>query len=155
MGKEIIMFDDIEIEKHKFHSYESPIFLEDVDIDSVLVSNKISSDEKNYKCFIGYLHDDYEIKPLHIMLPKTSMYVKSYDGQTKENDLFKKYNAIWDKVSAKEYDSEPVYNKTFLKTKIKSYCNEATDFHDKEMPKAGSNHTCLEVITIDSILKKR
>ena len=47
------------------------------------------------------MHDDYEIKPLHIMLPKSSMYVKSYDGQTKENELLKKYNAIWDKASAK------------------------------------------------------
>ena len=32
MGKEIIKFDDIEIEKHKFHRYKSPILLEDVDI---------------------------------------------------------------------------------------------------------------------------
>ena len=41
------------------------------------------------------------------MLPKTSAYVQSYDGQTKwiyfliEYDgLLEKYNAIWDKVSA-------------------------------------------------------
>ena len=27
MGKEIFTFDDIEIEKHKFYCYESPIFL--------------------------------------------------------------------------------------------------------------------------------
>ena len=32
------MFDDIEIEKHKFYRYESPI--SEVDIDNVLVSNK-------------------------------------------------------------------------------------------------------------------
>ena len=34
-----------------------------------------------------------------------------------------KYNTIWDKVSIdvkKEFDCKPVYNKTFLKTKIKS-----------------------------------
>ena len=42
-----------------------------------------------------------------------------------------------------------------MKTKVKSYGDEATDFHDKEMPKAGSNHTCLAVIMIDSVLKKR
>ena len=33
----------------------------------------------------------------------------------------KKYNTIWDKVSAdikKEFDSEPVYNKNYLKTKM-------------------------------------
>ena len=34
--------------------------------------------ETNYKYFIGYLY-----KPLHIMLPKTNAYVKSYDEQTK------------------------------------------------------------------------
>ena len=43
--------------------------------------------------------------------------------------------------------------KKILKTKIKSYGDEATDFHDREMTKAGSNHTCLEVTTIDSVYK--
>ena len=85
------------------------------------------------------------------MLPKTKAYVKSYDGQTKwmylliEDDiLLEKYNTIWDKVSSdikRESDSEPVYNKKLLKTKIKSYSDEATDFHDKEIPKVGSDCT--------------
>ena len=39
--------------------------------------------KKNYKYFICYLYDDYKVKPLHIMLPKTREYVKNYDGQTK------------------------------------------------------------------------
>ena len=39
--------------------------------------------KKNYKYFIGYLCNDDKVKPLHIMLPKTSAHVKSYDGQTK------------------------------------------------------------------------
>ena len=71
MGKEILTFGDIEIEKNKFYSNKTPIFLKDVDIEKVLVSNKIS---------FGYLHNDNKVKPLHIMLPKTSAYVKSYDG---------------------------------------------------------------------------
>ena len=44
--------------------------------------------------------------------------------------------------------------KTFLKTKIKSYNDEARDFNDKEMRRAGSNHTCLAVVNIVSALKK-
>lgn len=48
MGIGIITFDDIETEKHKYHRYKSPIFLEDVDIDSKLVSSNISSGEKSY-----------------------------------------------------------------------------------------------------------
>ena len=52
-------------------------------INKVLVSNNISSAEKNNKYVIDYLYDDYEVRPLHIMLPKTSAYVKGYDSQTK------------------------------------------------------------------------
>ena len=43
--------------------------------------------------------------PLHIVLPKTSAYLKGYDGQTEwmdflieNDDLLKKYINIWDKV---------------------------------------------------------
>ena len=50
----------------------------------MLVSNKsFSSREKNYKHFLDYFYNDHKVKPLHIVLPKTSAYVKSHDGQTK------------------------------------------------------------------------
>ena len=71
--------------------------------------------------------------------------------------LLEKYNSILNKFSnnvKKELDCEPVYNKTFQETKIKSYGDEATDFHDKEIPKLRSNYTCLAVILIDFVLKK-
>ena len=41
-----------------------------------------------------------------------------------EDDLLKKYNTIWDKVSTdikKEFDNETFCNKELLKTKIKSH----------------------------------
>ena len=72
-------------------------------------------------CDYDYLYDDYKVKPLHIMLPKTSAYVKSYDGQTKwmyilikEDNLLEKCNTIWNKVSVdikKEFDRKHVYKK--------------------------------------------
>ena len=65
MGKEILTFGDIKIEKNKFYCQKSPIFIKDVDIEKVLVSNKISFAEKNYKYFIGYLYNDEKVKPLH------------------------------------------------------------------------------------------
>ena len=117
-------------------------FLKDVDIEKVLVSKKISFGEKNHKYFIGYLYDDHKVKPFHIMLSKTSAYVKGFDGQTKmmyflieDDDLLEKYNTIWDKVSAhikKQFDSEPVCNEKFVKSKVKSHGDEVTDFCDKE-----------------------
>ena len=127
--------------------------MRDVGTKKVLVSNKIPFGEKNSKHFIGYLYDNHKVKLLHIMLPKTSAYVKFYDGQTKSmyflikyDGFLEKYNTIWDKISAdikKKFDSEPVYNKNYLKTNIKSHDNEATDFYDKKIPKLDSNHTCL------------
>ena len=87
---------------------------------------------KKTKYFIGYLYDNHKITPFHIMLPKSTAYVKSYDRQTKwmyflieDDDLLEKYNTILD--IKKEFDSEPVYNKIFLKNKIKSHGDEVTD----------------------------
>ena len=112
-----------------------------LDIENVKASNKISSGEKKCKHFIGYLYNDYKVKPFHIMLPKTSAYVTSLNGETKficvlneDHDLLVKYNTIWDKVSAdinREFDSKPFYNKKILKTKTTSYYDEVTDFYDK------------------------
>ena len=42
---------------------------------------------------------------------------------TKDNELLEKYNEIWDKVSntiKKGFDSKPVYNEKYFKTKMKS-----------------------------------
>ena len=39
----------------------------------------------------------------------------------------------------KEFDSEPFYNKKFLKNKIKSHGDEVTDFYNKNIPKLDSN----------------
>ena len=83
MGTESLTFEDIKLEKKNFYHHKSLIFLKDVDTEKILVSSKIFSGEKNYKYFIGYLHNVHKVKPLHIILPKTSAYVKSYDGQTK------------------------------------------------------------------------
>ena len=69
----------------------------------------------------------------------------------------RKYNTIYDKISAdvkKQFDSKPVYNKKFLKTKIKSYGDEVTDFYNIEIPGVDSNHTCLVVVNLGSALKK-
>ena len=82
MDKECIIFADNEIEKPKFHhhiNYKNPTV---ADIDYILISNKIFFGEKNYKYLIGYMYDDYKIKSLHIVLLKTSAYVKSCDSKT-------------------------------------------------------------------------
>ena len=76
---------------------------------------------------------------------------------TEDDDLLKNYNTIWNKVGAdikKEFDSEPVCNKIFLKTKITFYDDKVTDFYNKNIPVVGCNHTCLPVINLEFALKK-
>ena len=46
MSKEVLTFGDIEIEKNKFYRNKTPIFLTGVNIEKVLVSNKIFFGEK-------------------------------------------------------------------------------------------------------------
>ena len=77
--------------------------------------------------------------------------VKSYDGQAKriyfligDYEILKKYNNIWYKVRAdikKELNSDPVYNGTFFKAKIKSYGDEPTDLNDRDKHKSHFSHS--------------
>ena len=57
------------------------------------------------------------------------------DTSLKMNKL-EKYNTMYDKFSSyiKKTDNEPVYNKNFLKTKLKSNGDKVTDVSDKEIP---------------------
>ena len=88
---------------------------------------------------------------MHNVLPKTNTYVKSYDGETKwidlsteDDDLLEIYTSIWNEISNRM--------KTFLKNKIRSYIDEATDFQDKGI--IYSELICLAVIVIDFVLKR-
>ena len=55
----------------------------------------------------------------------------------KDDDILWKYNSVWYKVSAdtkREFDSEPIYNKNYMKTKIKSHGDKVTHFCNKKIP---------------------
>ena len=46
----------------------------------------------------------------------------------------------------KGFDSEPVYNDKYLRTKIKFYEGEtSTNFHGHKIPKEGTQYICLSV----------
>ena len=112
----MIKFDDIEIDIYKFHQYKSPILIDYIDINKIVVSNKISYGKNDFKYFIGY-KDAKRIRPLCILLPKISAYRRNFDKTkcvsflTKDEKLLEKYNEIWKKVSSitkKEFDSNSV-----------------------------------------------
>ena len=66
-------------------------------------------------------------------------------------NYLKKYNEIWRKASniiKEEFDSKPVYNRKYLKLKLKSYNGRInTNFYNNKIPK-GSSQCILSVSNI-------
>ena len=78
MGKNNIKFDDTEIAEHKFHQHKTPIPLYDININKIVVSNKLPFGKWNLKYLVGYKYAKKNI-PLYIFCPKMSKYKKILD----------------------------------------------------------------------------
>ena len=104
-------------------------------IDKIMIFNKVPFGKKALTALLVR-----KFKPLCIVLLKMCAYAKSSDEtkyfhfRLKIKKLLKAYNKAWDEFSnimQKEFDSEPVYNETCLKVKIKSCSNKKnTNFHN-------------------------
>ena len=87
------------MKKHKFHYSKYPFDMNNVDIDKLMISNKLSFSKEGFKYFIGY-KDDEKYKQLWV-----HGYAKSFDEpryisfSIKDNELLNKYNKIWDKFN--------------------------------------------------------
>ena len=54
MEKKIIKFCDIQIKKQNFHQHKKPFLIKNIDINKIVVSNKVSFRKKGFKYLIGY-----------------------------------------------------------------------------------------------------
>ena len=94
-----------EIEGYEFHQYNSPILINDVDINEIVVSNKFPFGKQDFEYYVGY-KDNKEIRPLGIYFPEMSIH-KIYSDKTKSicilwykmKIIFDKYMTVWEKVS--------------------------------------------------------
>ena len=87
----IIEFEDIDIQRQKFHQHIRPISMKIININKIVVSNKVSSGKKGFKYFIDY-KDSRKIRPSSIFLPKTSAYRKDFDEAKYMSFLIKGMN---------------------------------------------------------------
>ena len=60
-----------EIKEYKFHQYKTPILINDIDINKIIVSNKLPFVKQDFKYPIGY-KDAIKIKPLCVLHAKIS-----------------------------------------------------------------------------------
>ena len=72
MDKNSIKFDETEIEEYEFHQHKSPILINDIHINEIVVSNKYPFGKQDFKYFIGY-KDNKDIRSLCIFFPEMSM----------------------------------------------------------------------------------
>ena len=52
MDNKTIKFDDTEIEEYKFQPHKFAISINNIDINKIVISNKLPFDKKNFKYFL-------------------------------------------------------------------------------------------------------
>ena len=158
-----LVFNDVEVNKKDFHDAKKAIPLNLVNVNNIIISNKFKNNNDAYKYFIGYMHDTDLIKPLYIVLPQMSGYIKYFENGGKnmsfkiENeDVYIKYNEIWNKIKNLlnvRLHSEPISDDTYIKTKKTFSSMINTLFTGNEIPKERIHYICISAICIDSVLR--
>ena len=161
MSEKTLKFDNIELNRKEFRKSKQPIGLELVDINKIVISDKFKYSDDGFKCFICYKEDDI-VKPLCIILPQISGYIKYFESGGKnmsfiitDDSFLIKYNEIWNKIKKTlntKFHSVPVYDEKYIKTKLREFNGVIkTNFLGGEVPKDGVHYTCIACITIDSV----
>ena len=97
----------IRVDKKEFHKSKQPIDLDLVNVDQIVISDKFKHSDDGFKYFIGYKEGEI-VKPLCIILPQMSGYIKYFENggknmsfMIKNNDVLDKFNKIWDNIKNK------------------------------------------------------
>ena len=69
MSKQILAFNDIEINKKDFHASKKTIPLNSVNTNNIVISYRVKHNDDSYKYFVGCSHDNGVIRPLCIIVP--------------------------------------------------------------------------------------
>ena len=120
MSKQALKFGEDVVNKKDFHLSKPVIALSSVESSKIIVSDKFELSDDGCKYFIGYLHDDDVIKPLCIILPQMSGYIKYFDNGRKNmsflaegESVYLKYNKIWSKIKKLlniKFESQPIHD---------------------------------------------
>ena len=89
MSAKILKFYNIILSKKKFPKLKEPIDLFSVNIDRIVVSDKLKHNNEGFKYFTGYLEDEL-VKPLCIILPQMRGYIKYFENGGKNMSFWLK-----------------------------------------------------------------
>ena len=138
--------------------------LDSVDLSKIVVSSRWKLNDTTYKYFCGYLNNDV-IKPLCVILPQMSRYIKYFDNGgknmsfvTDDKEVYEKYNEIWNVVKRLlklEFTASPIRDDKYISAKLKIFKKKnLTTFNNNNIIPIERNHyICIPAIDIDSVLK--
>ena len=135
-----------------------------VNAEHIVTSDRFRHSDEGFKYFIGY-QDNEIVKPLCIILPQMSGYIKYFENggknmsfMVKDGNVLGKYNKILDKIKEKlniKFHRMLVYDKTYIKVKVREFDGKIkTNFLGNEVPKENMHCACIACVTIGSVMKK-
>ena len=145
----------------KNYASKQAIALSLVDTGKIVVSEKFKYSNNGSKYFIGYLDDDGIIRPLCIILPKISGYIKYFDDGGKntsfkieDEGVYVRCNVIWNNIKITlNIKFQPIYDEKYIKSKVRTFNGVINTLFDDEIHKEGNHYICIALICNDSILK--
>ena len=163
MSEKTLKFNNIRVNKKEFHKSKQPIDLMSVNVNQIVVSDRLKHSDEGFKYFIGY-QDDEIVKPLCIILPQISGYIKYFENggknmsfMVKDDIVLVKYNKICDKIREKlniKFHIKSVYDGKYIKVKVREFDSVIKiNFLGNEVSKENIHYTCIACITIDSVTR--
>ena len=130
MSSQNIKFGDKEVDKKEFYSPKKAILLDSVDLSKIVISSRWKLNDTTYKYFCGYLNNDV-IKPLCVILPQMSRYIKFFDNGgknmsfvTDDKEVDEKYDEIWNIVKSLlklKFTVGPIRDDKYILAKLKIF----------------------------------
>ena len=100
MSEKTLKFNNIRLNKKEFHKSKQPIDLKSVNVNQIVVRDKFKHSDDGIKYFTGYQEDEI-VKPLCIIFPEMSGYIKYFENggksmsfMVKDDNVLDKYNTI-------------------------------------------------------------
>ena len=158
-----IKFGDKEFNKKEFYSSKQAISLDSVDLNKIVVPNKLKINDTTYKYICGYLNND-TIQPLRVILPQMDGYIKYSDDGGKnmsfvmdDEKIYEKYHEIWEVIRNLlkiDFTVNPIRDYKYLVAKLKIFDRiNITTFNNNSIPMEKKHYIWIPVIDIDSVLK--
>ena len=134
-----------------------------VNVDQIVVSDKFKHNNEGFKYFIGYQESEI-LKPLCIILPQMSGYIKYFENGGKNMSFLIKNTKVWEKCKqicdviknklSIKFHSKTIFKQKYLKAKVREFDGVIkANFLGNDVPKENMHYTCIVCITIDSVIR--